>query len=436
MGIKKFFKNLSHADGPKPHVQVIISGDQDKVYKPGDCISGVVQFTTPKKAMFETLEVYIRGTSKVWIRKSTSSTNSTTNTSSTDYYHYRDNVELFRHTIELFSKQEQEAGTYTYPFSFIITDRAEVDRTGAYDKPPDDVYIETPHLLPPSFHFGPEDNPDQAKVTYGVSARLLYVDFHDDSHSSKKKDDGLEQIESEEAEYLFQPLNPNAHIRNVPYQRRPKHFELISSVLSDIDPESIGFRQKVRDKFSKHTPILDFELGVEFPTLLKLGREFDIRVTFHVLGKKDNVVTIPPLNFIIEKLEIVDFTFFRAPRDWDASNNMSGSPMHRPRKKTKFRGDDESIYEEGRQKVALNSLPGHHFIELPESMMNEEKKRVEQRQDCEVWFQSRVPANLESSFQSYAIARAYRVRVKLLVEFGGKKFKFDAEGPDAPLGIE
>jgi hypothetical protein len=59
---------------------------------------------------------------------------------------------------------------------------------------------------------------------------------------------------------------------------------------------------------------------------------------------------------------------------------------------------------------------------------------IEQAKSCEVWFSARVPGVTPPNFRSFAITRVYKVRVKLGVEVGGKKFDMEAESNVKEMG--
>jgi hypothetical protein len=80
------------------------------------------------------------------------------------------------------------------------------------------------------------------------------------------------------------------------------------------------------------------------------------------------------------------------------------------------------------RKTHLNSLPEATTLDLIEIPSREDKKQLEQADCCEAWFTSRVPGFTAPSFKSFAITRAYRVKVKLGIEIGDKKFEHVAEG--------
>ena len=55
---------------------------------------------------------------------------------------------------------------------------------------------------------------------------------------------------------------------------------------------------------------------------------------------------------------------------------------------------------------------------------------------CEQWFTARIPGVTVPSFRSFAITRAYKVRVKLGVEVGGKKFEREVESAVGRMGSQ
>lgn len=233
---------------------------------------------------------------------------------------------------------------------------------------------------------------------------------------------------------LFQPLNPDLH---APYSviRYPKPFTLASSSLTGRDPSSIGFRQKLSDRFSSETPKLDFELGVELPDLLVSGSEFRFRGTFTVLSKMQNVVQIPVITFRVLKLDLLDFTFVRAAHDRAANHLMQGhhfdgTPLDAPT--GTFSGWEHTVYRE--KKTALNSLPESQVVQLEEVPLPSEKKSTEQANSAEVWFSARVPGFMPPSFQSFAISRTYRVKAKIGVQIGEKRFDYEVESHVRRLG--
>lgn len=142
------------------------------------------------------------------------------------------------------------------------------------------------------------------------------------------------------------------------------------------------------------------------------------------------MVRIPEMQFKVLKLELLNFTLFRAPRDWQANSFRSGEPSsYHDGTPRRFRAGDEQACDE--EKTLLNSLPEVASVEL--EVMKVEKG-VEQAGGCEVWFRGRVPVWVPASFRSFAVTRAYRVKVKIAVEIGGKGFDFVMEGPEVQMG--
>ncbi|KAH8722571.1 hypothetical protein GQ44DRAFT_622212, partial [Phaeosphaeriaceae sp. PMI808] len=74
----------------------------------------------------------------------------------------------------------------------------------------------------------------------------------------------------------------------------------------------------------------------------------------------------------------------------------------------------------------LNTLPHSETLEL-EMVPTLDGNSMMQANKCEVWFGARVPGFILPSFKSFAISRAYQLRVKLGIEIAGKKFEHDVE---------
>lgn len=418
---------------PKIQIEVKISEGKDHVYKPGDVVSGVVELSAPNEITVNKLEAYLCCQSQTWICIPMIIPLPLGGWI-TWFHHYRDEVELVRQAHSLLEDSKVQPGIQSYSFSFAVPERTEQNRVGMYDKPKPDVYVKTPQLLPPSFSAHIRWSllsPGQCAIWHGVGARLFCSPADNSSSSSSP----IKLVESEVAYFLFRPHNPNAHIQTPHLIRKTKILTLKSSTLASLDPESIGFRQQINDKLSSKTPAVDFEIGIEFPATMTAGEEFTFKTTLRVVDKDLSTVSIPAFTFIVQKLELRDSTFFRAPRDWTASI-WSGTPRrsrtwgskpvpHRP-------GYDKFCGKEN--KTELEAWPEQHSGEMQQTMADQETKAVQQGQECEVWFHGRVPVDTVPSFKSYSIARMYKVSVKLLVEFGGKKFHVELEGPDVNLG--
>ncbi|ORY14468.1 hypothetical protein BCR34DRAFT_560510 [Clohesyomyces aquaticus] len=417
------FKSSKHVpQEPLPSLELHLLDDPDRVFKPDETVAGHIVLTTPIPIKPQALEVTLWGKSETWIRTEHKSENSTT------YYHYRDHAPLFDVTSNVAPKGETfvPGQVYKFPFGFRVPAGTGYERSGIYEKPQDGVWTVGPHNLPPTFWHGARvDGPDNCSISYGVTVRLTPPEV------VIGKDN--EPI-SCTAPILFQPLNPYAHIQVPNLTRQDKSFSRQSSVLAGQEPSTLGFRQRLHDRFSSATPKLDFTLGVELPDLLTTGSEFNFRTTFTVAQRSENVAHIPPITFKVVKLELLDFTFFRAPRDWQASNTMSGSPS-KYRDKTprgKYRADDQVNFEE--KKTLLNAVPPSQVVELAEVEVPGEKKMTEQGLRCDAWFTGRVPGFTPPSFRSFAITRSYRVKVKVQVGVAGKEFECSAESTDCEMG--
>ncbi|KAF2126923.1 hypothetical protein P153DRAFT_296707 [Dothidotthia symphoricarpi CBS 119687] len=85
------------------------------------------------------------------------------------------------------------------------------------------------------------------------------------------------------------------------------------------------------------------------------------------------------------------------------------------------------------RKEPLNALPQSATLELRE-VLNEDRKQMEQAGYAEVWFTARVPGFTPPGFRSFAVNRSYRVKAKLGVEVGGKKFEHEVESSVRDMG--
>lgn len=443
-----------HPPDPLPVLTVYLHSPADKVYKPNDTVSGYVTLTTPIPINPLAVEVSFWGISRVWLR--TSNTNSANN--STSYTHYRDNAPLFDICFNALAGQqvqfrEQKTGekgsektqqhpplqqdtllhpgqTYTYPFSFRVPEGTDFNRTGFYKSNTDDSWTILPHRLPPTMLYGQKkDYPDNAYIEYGITSRLICPGIYTDQKTQEPV--------SSTAEIIFAPLN-----RHTNGPMSVVHFDktctLASSSLAGMNVQNIGFRQSMKDRFSKETPKLDFSVGIEIPDHLSAGAEFNFRTTFLALKRTENVISIPAITFTVLKLELLDFTFARAPRDHQASSTMSGSrrgrtPATMPQ--GLYEGGQDTLFREA--KTSLNCLPsGPQTVELEEDQVvgKNDVKTSKQVEKCEAWFTARVPGFMPPSFKSFAISRCYRLRLRMGIEIGGKKFESEIEGVVNSLG--
>jgi hypothetical protein len=257
----------------------------------------------------------------------------------------------------------------------------------------------------------------------------------------------------------FQP-HPIAN----PSQSRIRHHEIFtlqSSILTGQDPDQIGFRQAIRDKFSSSTPRLAFEAALEIPAYLTPGTEFQFRATFAAFSQTENVQHIPAVTFSILKLDLIDITYYRAPRDTLAGNFRDGphrrtaksepmllpetkpfsishtlQNMPPPDRRTCHHGDCADHHHKGKsefqhcvdRKICINSRPEAQTVELLYNSSSNAAEQTVQDKDTHVWFTARVPTGITPSFRSFA------VRVRLGVEVGGKRFDVEVESRVAGMG--
>lgn len=370
-----------------------------------------------------------------------------------NYWHYRDNAPLFEVSDNVLqtgaaAKEKgpitlQAGQNYLYPFSFRFPKGTGNSRLIQYKDPNDERFVSGPHDLPATFlHTDrarkPTDEvlPNYAKIEYGIQARLVCPGV------GIVQGDNLADL-TITAPVLFQPTNPFMQqiLSGYPVGviRHPKAFTMQSSVLTGQSLDKIGFRQGLRDRFSSSAPSLTFEVATHIPDVLTSGSEFRFRTSFEVLSQSDNVTHIPTVQFSILKLEILDFTFIRAARDMDASSYMSG--VHRNNKFVSMPAPDAPCSTKSKErdnyterKTALNSIPEVATCDLEMLPSYEDKGKMTQGKSCEAWFTARVPSMTSPSFKSFAITRAYRVKIKLGIDVGGNWFKYDAESHVREVG--
>jgi hypothetical protein len=406
-----------------PDIAIHLYSPTDKIFRPDELVSGHVNFTPTVPIAPRAIEVSLFGQSLIWHRTSSSSNDST------DYYHWRDNAPLFEISTNVLPAGEPHAPalsvgeTYIYPFNFRFPARTGNTRFGQYKEDTDELWTVRPHDLPPTFlsagKHNKDDGPNYAKVEYGVRARLV-------CHGT-----GVVQGKSivdlvATVPVFFAPFKSlTCNLDPIGAQRHTQPFMLQTSALTGQTSSAIGFRQSVRDRFSSSTPKVDFELAVEIPETLTSGTEFRFRTSFNVITKSDNVSHIPAVHFTILKLALKDITFVRAPRDYNATTMMSGS--HRQNKYENMPPTDATYPGQEhkdicRQEVPLNTLPASATVEFEETSSGE-KKAMEQARSCGVWFTARVPSFTPPSFRSFAISRAYQVKLTYGVEVCGKKYE-------------
>jgi hypothetical protein len=462
---------------PLPNLAVYLDDTEDKVYRPNEVVKGHVILTPVASIEPHALQVSLFGQLLVWHRTSGSTDDSS------DYYHWRDNAPFFIVTQNILhtatttaygdEKEKQpvtsrlEAGqTYRVSFQFTFPARTGKTRAGQYKHDNDQKYTIGLHNLPPTFLLTNRAMPKRklppsyppwsckqsggdaldanfAKIEYGIRATLICPCV------------GVVQGKSladltAALTVFFQPTNPTLPFAShTALHRYLKTFTLQCSSLSTNPPEHIGFRQSIRDRFSSSIPKIDFEAALETPDQFTSGTEFRFRASLTTLLRSSNVGHIPPsVTFTVLKLDLLDFTFYRAPRDRDADRSRSGK--HRSNKYESWPPPDQGFavakleHEEfTEKKTPLNALPPSATMEfggLPAYtiMAGSEGKEGSDMQDqtrrCEQWFTARIPCATVPSFRSFAITRAYKIRVGLEVDFGGKKFKMETESLVGRMG--
>ncbi|KAJ4376226.1 hypothetical protein N0V83_001509 [Neocucurbitaria cava] len=436
MGI---FSSSKLPQPPLPDLAIHLSAPAQKVFQPDDIVTGHISFTSVVPIIPRVLEVSLFGQSLVWHRTSHSNSNNTT-----DYHHWRDKAPLFEVATNVLSssnlsgKKEgalscayEPGQTYTFPFSFRFPAGTGNTRFGQYKNEADERWTVTPHDLPPTFLHtdknGGTDNPNYAKIEYGVRVRLACP--------------GVGVVQGKNmvdltatAPLLFQPQNQSriqqiveGHSPTGGLIRHAKDFTFQSSLLSrpttgqaaSSATTTLSFRQSLRDRFSSHTPKLTFSTALHLPSHLTCGSEFRFRATFTVLSRSPTATHMPsPIVFRVLKLELLDFTFVRAPRDWEASTWRDG---HHRGNKWEFWPPPNGHPFSG------EGTKDRKGVEGVDEQEKEKEKEMDMGQSGEVWFTARIPGFTPPSFKSFAITRVYKVKVKLGVELAGKQFVLEAE---------
>jgi hypothetical protein len=445
---------------PLPTLQILLT--DRKVHRPDDIVTGFIALTPLLPISPHAINVSLFGQSQIWHRIDVSSSDS-----ASDYRHWRDNAPLFEvsENVLLQTNVDDKKGkgetelllpgqTYQFPFSFRFPSGTGNARWRQYKNAADQKFSIGPHDLPPSFlhtgKYGNGTDANYAKIEYGVRATLVCPGVGVVQGKSLVDDVVTEPLE-------FLPTSLEAENGPLSVLRYPRVFTLHSSTLTGQDPGQIGWRQSMRDRFSSATPALSFEVALEVSDHLASGAEFRFRASFTVLSKSENVIHIPDVTFRVLKLDLLDFTIYRAPRDTAANSNRDGAHTRSGNRYENMPPPDQpySVAKDEREEISerkthLNSLPESATLELQQvpaysllerQSIGDNKKggggaehAMEQAKSCEVWFSARVPSVTPPSFRSFAITRVYKVRVKLGVEVGGKKFDMETESHVRELG--
>jgi hypothetical protein len=449
--IMGLFSSSKIPQPPLPNLEIIL--DSDQTYRPDDIVKGHIALTPLLPISPHALNVALFGQSLIWHRVDVSSSDSASN-----YYHWRDNAPFFEVAEDVLHADhdvKREKGpldllpgqTYQFRFEFRLPRGTANSRHGQYKNDADAKFNIGPHDLPPTFlhtdRNGKGTDANYAKIEYGVRATLVCPGVSVVQGKNLADFTITEPID-------FLPTCIPSPPGPLSVLRTPKTFVLQSSSLTGQDPSQIGFRQSIRDRFSSSTPSLSFEAAVEMPDHLTSGKKFRFRASFNVLSKSENVIHIPPITFRVLKLDLLDFTIYRAPRDGDADNGRDGA--HRSNRYVSVPPPDQlyAVAKNEREEIEerkthLNSLPDSARLELMpvpaytvlERPVSREKggaAGMEQAKNCEAWFSARVPGVTPPNFRSFAITRVYKVRVKLGVEVGGKKFNMEAESNVREMG--
>lgn len=438
---------------PLPNLSIYLSTPLEKVFQPDETVSGTITLTPAIPITPQALEVTLFGQSLIWYRTTQPGTSRPGTIQRNQYIHFRDNAPLFNVTTNILPPQTgtlQPGQPLTLPFNIRFPLGTGNKRLGQYRRDSDERWTVGPHNLPPSFIFSSSspsssvcDSPDFAKIDYGISARLLtpeYIGFDLDASA-------LEVF----APVLFSPQNAGLDTTHATLTFVDSH-SLQSSILAGVQKENLGFRQSLRDRLSSSTPKICFDTSVHVPDCLISGQEFAIRAGVHVTHKSDSVSAMPSVKLRVGKIELVEYTAVRAPRDFESWGREGGWEGDMPGPDKMYSGRENQDLSRG--KVGLNCVPGEVVVEMGWSSnsvrgddgkgfgLGEKEKgnKTEMQTGVEggsehfVTFTARVPSTTTASFRSFAISRAYGVKLRLNVEIGGKTFEQVVESGIREMG--
>ncbi|KAH4206420.1 hypothetical protein HBI95_128210 [Parastagonospora nodorum] len=91
---------------------------------------------------------------------------------------------------------------------------------------------------------------------------------------------------------------------------------------------------------------------------------------------------------------------------------------------TPFSGQE--FVPSSKEKIHLNSIPPSATLNLRETP-SENGEASQRASSCDTWFKARIPGFTSPSFKSFAITRAYMIKVKICIGIGGKKFEHEVK---------
>ncbi|KAF2856350.1 hypothetical protein T440DRAFT_384364 [Plenodomus tracheiphilus IPT5] len=151
-----------------PALRVIVDGENDKVYRKGDKITGRVILLVEEERPIESLKLVFAGSSITRTTRPLLVNGNTNN--DTGRHDYEEKTRLFNREKEFVSNLVLEPKKHSWPFEFTFPELTEQRfkrlTHGAN-------YLREPHALPPSFHLKTNVPGGTAQISYFLQARLV-----------------------------------------------------------------------------------------------------------------------------------------------------------------------------------------------------------------------------------------------------------------------
>ncbi|KAI8936324.1 hypothetical protein NX059_006740 [Plenodomus lindquistii] len=151
-----------------PTVRIIVDGDDDKIYRKGDKVTGRVVLLVEEERQVESLKLVFAGTS---ITKTTRPLHVNGNTNNDARRHeYEEKIRLFNCEEQLVSDLALGPNKYSWTFDFSFPEMTEQ----RFKRLTHGInYLREPHPLPPSFQLKTNAPGGVAQISYFVQAQLV-----------------------------------------------------------------------------------------------------------------------------------------------------------------------------------------------------------------------------------------------------------------------
>jgi hypothetical protein len=379
---------------PPPCVSFFLDPHCQETFQPGSRISGTVRFTAQARCNIEYAELQFAGHS---ITHSHRQQRNGPNGQNRRTIHYHDDALLFRYSQYLTKDMFLDEGMnndWRFEFAFPY-DTGLVETNPFYTSSWASIFTTSTHTLPPSFAHA------LSSIHYATVEYNLQAVF---------------QLEGEKEPHIIQLPDP---LKLLPHSQGPHQPRLVEFVkpsqpysTSRLVGAEKSFGGSIKDKFSSGTPTVNVTLKASVPTLLDTAAAFPIYVCAEIDSPSVDTVAIPAVIISITKLQLCQFTFFRAIRQsrWGTAFADSERVSH-----------DENL-------VYLNAVPEHSTVEQKHGSNGDRK----------FWyypasFETRVPGGTCPTFQTFNINHNFRTELTVSAEICGKKFEFKIDVPDVVI---